>query len=330
MKALRVLGVACACVLLAAAPPRTPIYGYTPSAATASSRSRIAFLDLPSAAGALEATGSLAALPHYAGSTGDYKLALYVRDKLQESGFDTSIETLTARVDIPNKLTLELVSDRRPPGGPNAGKVPAYAPVANAPRAARRWKRRPTPLADPESALRRLRLRSDSTCARPPDPADPDTANPAVGLPFIAGSADGNVVAPLVYAGHGTPADYALLDAHSIDASGAVVLMRLRRRIARRPRPPGPGPRRRRRDPLRRSGRRRRRPRRDRSNGPWRPAYSVQRGSVGAGHHDPGAADLGHQRADAPRRPQGPDGIRAVDRRVARRYPFARGPASCT
>ena len=53
MKALRVLGVACACVLLAAAPPHTQIYGFSVVSSNAEFALEERFLDVPSSAGAL-------------------------------------------------------------------------------------------------------------------------------------------------------------------------------------------------------------------------------------------------------------------------------------
>jgi N-acetylated-alpha-linked acidic dipeptidase len=317
MKALRVLGVACACVLLAAAPPHTQIYGFTVTGSNLEFALEDRFLDIPSAAGALEAAAALAAQPHYAGSAGDYKLALYVRDRFKEFGFDTSMETLTARVDVPKKLTLELV-----PTGVRPATFPAYVPLAQ-----RRLfqKKRPAPVpsggVQPEPGegldLREL-----------PDPNDADTANPAVGLPFIAGSGDGNITAPLVYAGHGTPADYALLDAHAIEPKGAVLLIRLgtdtRGTLVRRAQahgasgvllyddPADDGFARGATDP----------------NGPWRPLNSVQRGSVGAGITIPVLPISAANARTLLAALHGPTAPRPWTGALSVGYPFARGPAA--
>ncbi|MDP9107337.1 MAG: M28 family peptidase, partial [Candidatus Eremiobacteraeota bacterium] len=58
------------------------------------------------------------------------------------------------------------------------------------------------------------------------DASDPATLDPAVGLPFNAGSADGDVIAPLVYAHRGLPDDFARLRGAGADVHGAVVLIR--------------------------------------------------------------------------------------------------------
>ena len=320
------MGVACACVLLAAGPYRTQIYGFTPAGSDREFALEDRFIDLPSAAGALESAGTLATLPHYAGSTGDYKLALYVRDRLKEAGFDTSMETLTARVDIPNKLALELYPTGVQPGGPNAGKIPAYVPVGE--RAAYRKKMEaapkpsPTPIGAPTPAPPvKIDLRETG------DPADPDTMNPAVGLPFIAGSADGDVFAPLVYAGHGTPAEYALLEAHSIDPRGAVLLIRLgaesRSDLVRLATAHGAAGVLLYDDPAEDgAGRGATDP-----NGPWRPAYSVQRGSVGAGITIPVLPISASNARLLLAALKGPTAPRPWTGGMSVNYPFARGPA---
>jgi N-acetylated-alpha-linked acidic dipeptidase len=292
MKAGRVLVIACACVLLAAAPPHTQIYGYTVANSDAEFALEDRFLDIPSSAGALEIATALASQPHYAGSAGDYKMALYVRDKFKEAGFDTTMETLTARIDVPKKLILEIGGA----GGRvrNEPDIPAYTSIAKrriireqraavaAAAAKLAAAEGPAPSASPSPKVPYV-VAVGLDLREIPDPNDPDTANPAVGLPFIAGSADGDVRAPLVYVGHGMPADYALLTGHNVDAKGAIVLIRLgsdsRGGLVRRAQAHGAvgavlyddplddgasrGPV----DP----------------NGPWRPLNSVQRGSVGEG-----------------------------------------------
>jgi len=314
MKALRVLGVACACVLLAAAPPHTQIYGFSVTSSAAEFALEDRFLDIPSSQGALDAAAALAAQPHYAGSSGDYKLALYVRDRLREFGFDTAMETLSARVDVPKKLGLELL-----PTGVRAAGIPAYLSLG-ARKLFRRQQRSATPGPSPEPG-QTLDLREL------PDPNDADTANPGVGLPFVAGSADGNVTAPLVYAGGGTPADYALLDAHAIDPKGAVLLIRLgadsRGGLVRRAQahgaagvvlyddPADDGSARGATDP----------------NGPWRPMNSVQRGSVGEGVTIPVLPISAANARTLLAALQGPSAPRPWAGGLTVGYPFARGPA---
>jgi N-acetylated-alpha-linked acidic dipeptidase len=316
MKALRVLGVACACVLLAAAPPHTQIYGFTVTGSNLEFALEDRFLDIPSAAGALEAAAALAAQPHYAGSAGDYKLASYVRDRFKEFGFDTAMETLTARIDVPKRLNLELVAT-----GVRPAAIAAYVPLAK-----RRLfqKKPPAPAINgiqPEPGIG-LDLREL------PDPNDADTANPAVGLPFIAGSADGNVTAPLVYAGHGMPADYGLLSAHGVDVTGAVLLMRLgtdtRGALVRRAQihgaagvllyddPADDGFARGATDP----------------NGPWRPLNSVQRGSAGEGITIPVLPISAANARTLLAAIHGPTAPRPWTGALSVGYPFARGPAA--
>ena len=322
MKAVRVLGVVCSCVLLlAAAPPHTQIYGFTMNSSDQEFALENRFLDIPSSAGALEVAAALAAQPHYAGSAGDYKLALYVRDRFKEFGFDTSMESLTARIDVPKKLVLELI-----PTGfrPVSNKVPAYTSLAKR----NRRRGQPTPpstvvpigvTAEPAVGLDLREL---------PDPNDADTANPAVGLPFIAGSADGDVTAPLVFAGHGLPADYALLDAHSIDTQGAVLLIRYggdsRGGLVRRAQVHGalgvllyddPAD-----DGAARGA--------VYPTGPWRPLTSVQRGSVGEGVTVPVLPISAANARTLLAALHGPTAPRPWAGALSVGYPFARGPAA--
>lgn len=312
MKALRVLGVACACVLLAAAPPHTQIYGFSMTSSDAEFALEDRFLDIPSSAGALADAAALAAEPHYAGSDGDYKLALYVRDQFKAFGFDTSLETLTARIDVPKILTLALV-----PTGVSAN-IPPYVSLAKR-KLFRRQKTAPgAPRAERDIGLDLREL---------PDPNDPDTANPAVGLPFLAGSADGNVTAPLVYAGHGMPADYALLDSHGIDPKGAVLLIRLgadtRGGLVRRAQAHGAAGALLYDDPADDGfGRGATYP-----NGPWRPLTSVQRGTVGEGITIPVLPISAANARTLLEALQGPTAPRPWAGALSVNYPFARGPA---
>lgn len=313
MKALRVLGVACACILLAAAPAHTQIYGFSVAGSDQEFALEDRFLDIPSSAGALADAAALAAEPHYAGSDGDYKLALYVRDQFKAFGFDTSLETLTARIDVPKTLTLAVLPTGVAPVG-----IPAYTSLAKR-RLFRRQKPAPgAPEAEPGIGLDLREL---------PDPNDPDTANPAVGLPFLAGTADGNVTAPLVYAGHGTPADYGLLDSHGIDPKGAILLIRLgadiRGDLVRRAQahgavgallyddPADDG-----------SGRGATYP-----NGPWRPMTSVQRGTVGEGITIPVLPISANNARTLLATLRGPSAPRPWAGALSVGYPFARGPA---
>jgi PA domain/Peptidase family M28 len=321
MKALRVLGVACACsVLLAAAPPHTTIYGFTAVSSDREFALEDRFLDIPTADGALENATYVSSHPHYAGSDGDYKLAYFVRDRFRDYGLDTSVEMLTARIDTPRKLALELV-----PTGLKPVPVPPGTPLLDR-------KRRRREAAAKQAAANpgvKTSIADGFDLRELPIAADPDTANPAVGLPFLAGSADGDVTAPLVYAGHGQPADYAALAAHSIDVKGAILLLRYstaesRGAEVRRAQgrgavavilyddPADDG-----------YGRGSAYP-----NGPWRPINSVQRGSLGEGITIP-ALPISAANAQAllatihgPTAPAPWSGAMSVT------YPFARGPAA--
>jgi N-acetylated-alpha-linked acidic dipeptidase len=56
--------------------------------------------------------------------------------------------------------------------------------------------------------------------------ADPDGSRPDAGLPFNAGSGNGDVRAPLVYASRGLDADYATLAGAGVSVAGRIVLVR--------------------------------------------------------------------------------------------------------
>lgn len=331
MKAGRVLGIACACVLLAAAPPHTQIYGFTVAGSDSEFALEDRFLDIPSSAGALEAAAALAAQPHYAGSAGDYKLALYVRDKFKEAGFDTTMETLTARIDVPKKLILEIGGS----GGRTAPQIPAYTALGKriirqqqaAAAAKLAASQPPAPVASPTPKVP-YQPAIGLDLRELPDLNDPDTANPAVGLPFIAGSADGNVRAPLVFAGHGMPADYALLASHEVDPKGAIVLIRLgsesRAGLVRRAQAHGAVGAVLYDDPLDDGASRGM----TSPNGPWRPANSVQRGSVGEGVTIPVIPVSAANARILLGSLKGPAGARPWAGGMAVAYPFARGPAT--
>lgn len=55
---------------------------------------------------------------------------------------------------------------------------------------------------------------------------DPDGSRADAGIPFNAGSGNGDVRAPLVFAGRGLEADYAVLAAHRVGVRGKIVLLR--------------------------------------------------------------------------------------------------------
>ena len=188
--------LAAAAVLLALAPPAAPIFGFTPIGGARERADESRFLDLPSAQGALDHVAALAGRPHYDGTPADRALARYDRDRLAEAGFDARIEPYAATVDTPRRLVLELFADGRP----------------FVPRDGFHRQRGSPPLG--------LDLRE------PGDPGDPETLDPAAGLPFDAGAGDGDVFAPLAYVDRGDPADLAALRSAGVDVRGAVVLIR--------------------------------------------------------------------------------------------------------
>jgi N-acetylated-alpha-linked acidic dipeptidase len=55
--------------------------------------------------------------------------------------------------------------------------------------------------------------------------ADPDGSRPDAGLPFNAGSGNGDVRAPVVYVSRGLDADYATLAGASVSVRGRIVLI---------------------------------------------------------------------------------------------------------
>jgi N-acetylated-alpha-linked acidic dipeptidase len=181
--------------LPAAAAPGTLLRGFSPSASEIERATESRYLSTPDAASALDAVTTIAARPHYAGTPADYALAVWLRDRMRAAGIRAELEPLTARVETPRELVLELA----PP-----------ADLAVAGKSKHRHAAFPIALNLTETG----------------DPADPAAGARAVGVPFDAGSGDGDVSAPLVYAGHGLAADFAALDAAHVDVRGAVVLVR--------------------------------------------------------------------------------------------------------
>ena len=226
MKALRVLGVAAlACALLGAAPPRSAsLYGYT---VAGSDRERRFESMTWTSARALDAAAIIAARPH-AGSYGDQELAKYMRDKLREYGLETELETLTARVDTPKRLALQLL--------PNSANLPANgvlavdpppdtAPVSKGAGPARAVPPTPRPRGRTAPAPRGRGPATLNLDLREPG-APPEGSRGPIGLPFNAGSPDGHVVGPLVYAAAGREFDYDALARPHGDARRAIVLVR--------------------------------------------------------------------------------------------------------
>jgi N-acetylated-alpha-linked acidic dipeptidase len=297
VQAPRSLGAFLAAAALLAVAPPAPLLGFTPASSARERSDEARFLDLPSAQGALDHAAVIGARPHYAGTPADRALAEYTRDRLREYGFEARIEPFRARVDTPRKLALELYAD---------GHV--YVPRNGAHRT------RGTPPVGFD--LREIG-----------DASDPATLDPAVGLPFNAGSADGDVIAPLVYAHRGLPADFAALRAAGADVRGAVALIRygaaFRGLLAHNAQDAGAagvifyadpaddgfakGP--------------------AYPNGPWRPASSVQRGSLGEDIRIPVLPVSANDARTLLRALRGPGGPSGWAGALDAPYPLAKGPA---
>jgi N-acetylated-alpha-linked acidic dipeptidase len=258
VRTLQTAALGCAFfMLLAAATPDGSIDGFQTPHASAERATEREFIDLPTVAGVRESALMLQRRPHYAGSDADRELAYETRDLLAGYGFEATVDAFRARVDTPRKLGLEIAP---------SGSVPIP---------------RTSLLMRPGPEAIGLTLREV------PLAGDPPTADGGVSTPFNSGSGDGDVWAPFVYAGRGTPGDYDTLERAHVDVRGAIVLVRygaeFRGLLAEHAQSHGAagvlfysdpkddgfarGPV----DP----------------NGPWRPLTAVQRGSVGEKIHIP-------------------------------------------
>ncbi|MFZ0362795.1 MAG: M28 family peptidase [Candidatus Cybelea sp.] len=142
--------------------------------------SEAAFLRIPSSDGARASSQVINERYHYPGTTGDYLLAVYMRDAMRSFGLRAWIEAFQATVYTPSVLQLQLLT----------------APVVT------------------------FDLRDQKIAA------DPDGSRLDAGLPFNAGSGNGDVRAPVVYAGRGLDANYATLASAGVDVRGRIVLIR--------------------------------------------------------------------------------------------------------
>ncbi|HXM07137.1 MAG TPA: hypothetical protein VN936_06725, partial [Candidatus Acidoferrum sp.] len=68
------------------------------------------YLQIPSAAGASSSSRVLNGVMHYAGTPGDYRLAVYMRDTLRKYGLKAWIESFPATVFTPRVLQLQLLT----------------------------------------------------------------------------------------------------------------------------------------------------------------------------------------------------------------------------
>jgi len=279
---------AAALAFLALGPAPGAILGFTPASGARERFDEQRFLDLPSAQGALDAATAIGARPHYAGTPADHALAEGTAERLREYGFAVQVESFTARVDTPRKLAVELFADGRPFKARDGFH-----------------KQRGTPPLG-------LDLHEVG------DAGDPDTLDPAIGLPFNAGSGDGDVTAPLVYAHYGLREDFATLRQAGVDVRGAIVLIRygraFRGSLAQNAQAAGATGIIFFSDPA--------------DDGAWRPAAAVQRGSLGAGIRIPAlpiSADNARTLLRTLRGAAGPDGWRGA---LDAPYPLGKGPAT--
>jgi N-acetylated-alpha-linked acidic dipeptidase len=238
MTALRVLSAALALLLAGAGLPYGTLYGFTVLSSDAERAAESQFLDIPSASGAMETGTAIASQPRVAGSPADYAAAVALRDQFRSFGFSATIEPLTARVDTPKLLALTYtptgVATRASllPRLPRLPRLPAIfrKRQRKAPRHTVAVAAAPSPTPAPVVAVAPTPVPSRPVkldLRELPIESDADTANPAIGLPFLAGSADGDVTGPLVYAARGSDADYALLASHDVSVKGAIAIVRV-------------------------------------------------------------------------------------------------------
>lgn len=243
----------CTTTTVAAATPDVTLRGFTASASNRERALERTFLDLPSAAGASDEAQRINKEPHYAGTPGDYSLAVYMRDQLRSFGFEAELEALTARVDTPHRLVLQVQ---------NTG-----------------WRIQN----NNETRKRGRPATIDFDLREIPEPADPDTSRASPTLPFNAGSGDGDIVAPLVFVNRGVDDDYQTLDRAGVSVRGAIAIVRygaqFRGNLALRAQQHGASGVIFYSDPKDDGGARGA----VYPSGPWRPLNAVQRGSVGEG-----------------------------------------------
>jgi N-acetylated-alpha-linked acidic dipeptidase len=192
MNAFRAVAAAAAAALalsLNAAAQDTTLRGYGPAESARERSKESQFLDIPSAESARETATRIDAAPHQAGTWADHDLAAYLRDRLRAEGLNADIESFTGWVDAPRTLRLEL--------------DPGETPAAGTPAERRRGRHREFPIG-----------------------IDLAEAGQGAGLPFAAGSPNGDVIAPLVYADRGRDAEYDALGAAGVDVRGTVVVVR--------------------------------------------------------------------------------------------------------
>jgi N-acetylated-alpha-linked acidic dipeptidase len=109
MRVFAVLAVALwAALPTVAGASEVTLRGFTAAASAQERKDEARFLAVPSAGGAVATSRVIDAQAHYPGTTGDYELAVYMRNRLRELGFDATLEVVRVRVDTPASLVLAL------------------------------------------------------------------------------------------------------------------------------------------------------------------------------------------------------------------------------
>jgi N-acetylated-alpha-linked acidic dipeptidase len=206
---LRVHGVLCGVAfvgsaLLIAQKPVTTLVGFTARSSAAERHLEYRFLSLPNPARAREVHAFLTADPHVAGSPRDRVLAEWVRDRWREYGLE-QVEIVEHEVLLPYPTEVLVEMPRRQAQGDRTTQSPGIRVLA------------------PESGYQSTPWRA--TLKEEAIDGDPFTARDT-GIAYHAYSASGDVTAPVVYAGGGSPADYDWLAQQGVDVKGKIVLVR--------------------------------------------------------------------------------------------------------
>lgn len=99
---------------MACAPAATAgLPGFDAAQSAAERRLEARFLPVPSAGGALADARFINSAAHYAGTPSDYRLAVYMRDRLRSYGFDADLEPAKVRIDTVQTLALQLLGRLR-------------------------------------------------------------------------------------------------------------------------------------------------------------------------------------------------------------------------
>lgn len=138
------------------------------------------YLQIPSSAGASASSRVLNEVYHYAGTPGDYRLAVYMRDTMRKYGLKAWIESFPALIYTPRVLQLQLLTSPAVTFDLHDQKIPV----------------------------------------------DPDGSRSDAGLPFNAGSGNGDVRARAVYVSRGLDADYATLARAGVSLRGKIAIVR--------------------------------------------------------------------------------------------------------